>query len=208
MPLHSQHDRWPVCLSIGLQCTECFDHLRMCIEPDWHSFGDSTATAAAELNLLVRQLRCWHKPEEPLQVYEAVCLARGATAILRAVHNAGGASMLASADPGMTACLGYSLVQAVGDSRRRWVPSDVRQCVELAFSVLGPQSLQGVAEELLQGMPGYPQRACIAVSLTYVFMQLHGKLAGGDAEEKIALVVFAEHQVGDMQQALTSCCRP
>ena len=194
MPLHSQHHCWPACLSIGLQCTERLGHLRMCIEPDWRSFGDGKATAASDLTLLVKQLRCWDKPEQPLQLHEAVCLARGATAILRAVHNAGGASTLAAAEPSMAVCLGYSLVQSVSDLRRHWVPDDVCRCVQDAFAVLGPHSLQSAAEGLLQGTPGSPQRACIAALLTYVFMQIRGRPVAEDAENSNALAQLAVYQ--------------
>jgi hypothetical protein len=134
-----------------------FSHLRVCLEPDWEAFGWSEdTTAMADFIQLAERLGCRDEPRT-LQRSEAVCLARGADA---------------------AACLCAGLMQAVGDPRRRWLPTDTRARVEGFLSLLPPASLLGMAEELRGGVPGAPQRAYAASQ------QLHAALETRDIRER------------------------
>jgi hypothetical protein len=138
----------------------------MSIEPDWSAFGNSRATAAADLIQLAKQLGCWEK-YQPLQSVEAVCWARGAAAILAAIEQAGGAQALAAADPAAAACICHGLLTAVnihGD----WVPSDVRRRAKDAFAALQPSNLRAAAVRLLGRKPGCLQGTYNAIQLTHV----------------------------------------
>lgn len=142
----------------------------MCAEPDWRAFGGcSKASARADLIQLMERM-VWHNRKLQLSQHWAVCLARGADAVLAAVHLAGGAQTLTLASPELATCLCHSLMQAVGDLRRRWLPTGVRQRAEMAFVLLGPDTLRHTAEDLQEGIPICAQQAYAATRLAHVFV--------------------------------------
>jgi hypothetical protein len=148
-----------------------FDHLQACLEPDWQAFGGDEAAAAADLIQLAERLGCRDQPRA-LPHVEAVCLARGADAILTAIENAGKAAALAAADPAAAAALRDGLVQAASDVRRRWLPGDTRNRVECAFAVLAPDDLRAVAADVRRGLPGAPQHAYAASQLLHALLEM------------------------------------
>jgi hypothetical protein len=151
---------------------ECFSHLRVCIEPDWQELGGDKQTATAALVRLAEWLGCRDRQCALLPGCEAVCLARGADAILAAVEAAGGAMALAGADEDAAIRLCQGLMQAVGDVRRSWLPNDMRRRVEGTFSGFGTAFLlTAAAAQLRKGSPGSPQLACTAARLTLTVLQ-------------------------------------
>ena len=90
----------------------------------------------ADLVRLAERLGCRDDKPHALPSLEAVCLARGASAILAAIERVGWGCALSQADPAAATCLGHSLMQAVGDVRRRWLPSCIRGQVEWACAIL------------------------------------------------------------------------
>ena len=106
----------------------------------------------------------------PLPQQWAVCLARGADAVLVAIHLAGGAMELTLADPAAASCLCYGLVQAVGDLRRRWLPAEVRERAEHFFAMMGPDKLQHATVDMQEGMPGCAQRTYAAARLAHAWV--------------------------------------
>ena len=146
--------------------TEHHSHLQMCVEPHWQTFGSSTATATADLVGLAGWLRCHSKPQAlPRPV--ALCLLRGAPAVLAAVERAGGVHALAAADIAAAICLGHCLMEAVDDgSCCEWVSSDLSSQLANTFAPLGPRMLSNAAAEMFEDALGSLKHACTAVLLT------------------------------------------
>ena len=166
--LHAPHlDRNPTAV---LSSAGRFGHLGVCLEPDWRAFGGrSKASARADLHQLAERT-VWRNRKLELSPHWAVCLARGADAVLAAVHLAGGVQAFRLANGAAAYCLGHGLIQAVGDLRRRWLPTGVRERAERAFVLLGPEFLQLTAGDLQEGVPICSQRAYVAVRLAHVFV--------------------------------------
>lgn len=149
------------------------------IHPDWQAFGKADkSTASKDLAWLAKRMGCQHGLHT-LVGHRSIFLARGASDILAAIELAGGVQALAAADPNFT-CLCDSLLHAVSDARRRWLPSDMRQRVEHTFAVLGPSSLRDAAAGLRERLPDSQQRACFAVWLTDAHLQ-----GAADAENTV-----------------------
>ena len=169
--------QWPACQGCVLQNrrgdvytsnavghAERFGHLLTCVEPDWQTFGTSKHTARADLIELAEGLGCRDGPHV-LPRLEALCLARGAAAVLAAFEAIGGPDdvlELHRADPAAAACLSHGLMQAVGDVRRRWVRSDPHNRASRILHCLGPDLLSAAAGDLRKGAPDTWQRACAA----------------------------------------------
>jgi hypothetical protein len=124
---------------------------------------------------LTEQLGCRNYDSQqelplPLPQQWAVCLARGADAVLVAIHLAGGAMELTLADAAAASCLCYGLVQAVGDLRRRWLPAEVRERTEHFFAMMGPDKLQHATIDMQEGMPGCAQRTYAAARLAHAWV--------------------------------------
>lgn len=149
--------------------TEHHRHLQMCMEPQWQAFGGSAAGATAGLTRLAEWLGCRDKPRN-LPRPEAVCLGRGAPAILAAVEMAGGVLALAAADMAAATCLSRCLMDAVHGPCCKWVTSDVRSRLTSTFAPLGPRMLSAAAAEVHMDVPGSMERACTAVLLTQVLL--------------------------------------
>ena len=158
------------CCTTDFNTAGRFGHLRVCMEPDWQEFGGSKAEALEHLIVLAECLGCRDKPRA-LPPEEAVCLARGAAAVLAAVESAGGAQSLLAADPAAAACLCDSLMQAVGDLRRCWLPANMRLRVECAFLLLGVDRLRAAHADVRRGLPGAAQRAYAAARLAHDFLE-------------------------------------
>ena len=118
---------------------------------------------------LAERLGCPRRPGV-LPQHEAVCLARGADAILAAMDLAGGAHELLEVDQPAAICLMLSLTQAVCDIRRCWVPTATCRRVESTFAMLGGDMLHIVAAG--RGLPCFPGRACAAARLAHCFLQV------------------------------------
>jgi hypothetical protein len=137
----------------------------VCVEPQWQTFGSSAASATADLIRLAGWLGCRSKPQAlPRPV--ALCLLRGAPAVLAAVELAGGVHALAAADMAAATCLGRCLMDAVHEACRKWVTSDVSSRLTRTFAPLGPRMLSDAAAEVHTDVPGSMERACTAVLLT------------------------------------------
>ncbi len=138
----------------------------MCLQPDWQGFGTGDRLdATSDLIWLAELLSC-RKGLHTLARHEAVFLACGAASMLAAVKLAGGVQQLAAADPDAAACLCDSLLQAVSDARRPWLPSSMCQRVEQSFAALGPSRLRDAAALVQECTPSSLQCACAAIWLT------------------------------------------
>jgi hypothetical protein len=65
----------------------------------------------------------------------------GALPVLAALETPGGANgacAFQEEDPAAAICLANGLMQAVGDARRRWLPSNISSHVEQVFADLAP----------------------------------------------------------------------
>ena len=130
--------------------------------------GSNKQSATAALVQLAEQLGCRERLRE-LSACEAVGLAYSAHGILAAIEMVGGAMAFTVADQDAAIRLRHSLMQAVGDVRRRWVSHKRRQRAESAFAPLGPAFLlTAAAAELRAGSPGAPPLACTAARLTLI----------------------------------------
>jgi hypothetical protein len=139
--------------------------------------GSDKATATAGLIGIAEWLGCRRKPcllPEPQQL---VCLARGLTAVLEAVHAAGGASCFAAADAAAAASLCNGLMQILH--------SVCRSRVTRAFAELAPMLLRDAAAEVHAGVPGLLQRTAAAGCLGIAFIQTDDstKLCQADDEQ-------------------------
>ena len=176
-------------LNAKLSSAERFGHLRVCMEPDWQAFGCSRASASEDLIQLAERLGCRDRSQPPLPQQWAVCLARGAEAVQAALHLAGGAQTLTLADPAAAICLCYGIVQAVGDLRHSWLPTDVRERAERACALLGPDMLRHATEDLKKGIRGGAQRAYAAARLAHAFVTCTRPSVQGDVPDQ-AVVQF------------------
>lgn len=158
----------------------------MCVQPDWQAFGKGSITnARADLIWLAELLGCRRK-SHTLDSHSrrmTVFLARGTADILAAIKLAGTAEQLTTVDPHALACLCFTLLGAVDDTHRRWLPSDMRQRVEQTFAMMGPVGLRSAAAKLHKAAPGYLQYVCMAVRLTAAFLQQNEELCE-DAESR------------------------
>jgi hypothetical protein len=138
--------------------TEHYSHLQVCVEPHWQTFGSSAATAKADLIRLAEWLGCRDKAHA-LPRPEALCLLRGAPAVLAAVELAGGVHALAAADMAAAACLGHCLMEAVDGTCCEWVPRDMSSRGE-HLCALGTPHAVGCSCRDVQGRARLPQ-ACL-----------------------------------------------
>lgn len=143
----------------------------VCVQPDWQAFGKGGQSPATEDLIWLAELLGCRQALHTTAVHVMVFVARGIADILAAIELAGGVQHLAAADPDAAACLCDSLLQAVSDGSRPWLPSSMRQRVEQAFAALGPSSLRDAAASLRQRIPNSPQRACYAAWLTNAYLQ-------------------------------------
>jgi hypothetical protein len=186
---------------------ERFGYLRTCVEPDWQAFSTSQHTARAKLIELAEWLGCRDRPHL-LPRPEALCLARGATAVLAAFEAIGGPDdMLAlyRADPAAAACLCYGLIQAVGDVRSRRMHSNISDGASRNLQCVGPDLLSAAAADLRQGAPGFWQRACAAgwladsCVLNCIIPDEQRHLAGHTKSQAIAAWQMGLHACGSVQ---------
>ena len=167
------------------------------MEPDWQAFGCSKASAMTDVIQLAERLGCRDRSQPPLPQQWAVCLARGAYAVLEAVHLAGGVQKLRLADPAATACLSYGLVQAVGDLRRRWLLTEVRERTEQFFAELGPDMLWYATGDMQKGGPGCAQRTYVAAGLAHAWVTCSDRQRekGNIRDRAVVQFVAATNQV-------------
>lgn len=173
-----------------------FPHLRMCIQPDWQAFGTGDRLDATSDLIWLAELLGGRQGLHTLARHEAVFLAQGAASILAAVKLVGGVQQLAAADPYAAACLCDSLLQAISDRSRPWLPSSMRQCAEQAFAALGPSRLRDAAALVQECNPSSLQRACFAISLAEAYLQEVADAANvGDMARHVTVAATPRVQV-------------
>jgi hypothetical protein len=118
---------------------------------------------------------------------------RGADATLAAVEGIGGGWALALRGEAAACCLALWLKEAVAGSCRPYLHVEHRLRVAVAFEQLGPRLLPDAAAEVLQGMPGSPQRALASARLTESLLLAHAR--GVDGTGRRYAQLMAQKQV-------------